>query len=135
MSKGLKINISDDSQLLARLVLNSDIIDEIITSPQWVEDSELIFKFQVNGIEMNPKSLEKLLKLWYESVINQVKEKYDVSSLDRLVEDRAQEMVQDVISNLHDFESYSENLLEKFPTKWERELKSRKSDKPVDSAF
>lgn len=120
----MKIDIENKKQLLSHFLLSNSVVYQITETDEFknIKDDEGMGSITAtvffNDIEIPAQDFEETLQELFEQVNKYYANKYDAENLDAIAEERAKEMMNDYINNLHSFENYTSNLVEKFPAKF-----------------
>lgn len=99
----MNINIDDCSQILSHVLLEDhDLVDKITQSPEWKATTAIKAELMFNGVMVSAESFEKTLQGLFDQVETYLREKYDAANLDKLVEERAQQLLKEHADNALD---------------------------------
>jgi spore coat polysaccharide biosynthesis protein SpsF (cytidylyltransferase family) len=90
----MKIDINNPSQLLSHLLLEDvDLVMVVSETSKWKEDGIIEATCQFNGVDVTADVLEKVLQNFVKQIEDHCREKYDANNIDKLVEERANEII------------------------------------------
>lgn len=86
----MKFKLDDANLILNHLVLQDHkIAQEVASTPEWKNDETFTANLQINGVEIPAEVIEEFFKDRYKMIENGLKAKYDADNIDKMVNDRA----------------------------------------------
>lgn len=101
MNKKMTFSLDDDQSVFSHLLLEGRDVAKCVTkTPLWKDDEKLVAEVQINGVSIDPSTFQTLMEYWIDSVEDKVRNKYSAPDVDKLVEERAQELLKERLSGV-----------------------------------
>ena len=91
--------------IFSHILLNQGGVEkEVSKTPQWKEGKNLDVTMQMNGVEVDPYILTKIMHQWRDDWVESIRKEYDADNFDKRVEEAAKKIVdekhQGLVNNL-----------------------------------
>lgn len=120
----MNIELKSNIALTHILLKDKETASLVANTPQWKETETIKVTVQFNGVEAPPEALEKTLHHFSEIHYKQAKEKYNGVNIDKMVEEKALQLIKEQADNaldkIYELSRVLENSEDLLKPYWER---------------